>query len=88
MALSEHQVRTQKREELLKMNIVPYAPRFKKIQTLQQCNESCESRNSLELLRDINDIIAQPQREISTAGRLTLFRSHGKISLGKLMDES
>ena len=88
MALSEHQVRNQKRDDLIKMNIVPYAPRFKKIQNLQQCNESCESRNSLGLLRDINDIIAQPQREISTAGRLTLFRSHGKISFGKLMDES
>lgn len=40
------------------------------------------------MLRDINDIIVNPQREVSTAGRLTLFRSHGKLSFGKLLDES
>ncbi len=84
----ERQVRIQKRQELKDMGIVPYAPRFKKLQTIKELTENCESRAQLWLLRDINDIIINPQREVSTAGRLTLFRSHGKLSFGKLMDES
>lgn len=40
------------------------------------------------LFRDINDIIAGPRPSWQTAGRLTLFRAHGKLSFGRLMDES
>lgn len=84
----ERAVRIAKRQAIKDMWIVPYAPRYKKIQSVKECIENCDSRQELGLLRDVNDIILNPKREISTAGRLTLFRSHGKLSFAKLMDES
>lgn len=84
----ERQVRINKRQELKDMGIVPYAPKFKKLQTVKQLLEAAQSRNAMGLLRDIESIVAAPQREVSTAGRLTLYRSHGKLSFGKLLDES
>lgn len=38
--------------------------------------------------RDVEEIIPAPKSDYKTAGRLTLFRSHGKLSFGKLLDES
>ncbi|HMY80978.1 MAG TPA: NUDIX domain-containing protein [Candidatus Absconditabacterales bacterium] len=88
MTSDERSVRIQKRDAIKAMGISPYVPRYKKIQTILECLENCESRKEAGMLRDINDIILSPQREISTAGRLTLFRSHGKLSFGKLFDET
>ena len=85
---NEHAVRLQKRKEIIAMGIVPYAPRYKKLQTIGELIENHTSRDTMWLLRNIDDIIVSPVREISTAGRLILYRSHGKLAFGKLMDET
>jgi lysyl-tRNA synthetase class II len=86
--LSEYDIRKAKAATLKRNNITAYAPKFKKKNKIDNILESHEGRQSLGLLRDIEDILVSPTKEISTAGRLTLFRSHGKLSFGKLSDES
>jgi lysyl-tRNA synthetase class 2 len=39
-------------------------------------------------LRDINDIIPNPVSQVKTAGRLMLYRSHGKLAFAKLLDST
>jgi lysyl-tRNA synthetase class 2 len=39
-----------------------------------------------KIFRDINDIIPAPVVSVVTAGRLMLYRTHGKLSFGKLLD--
>ena len=77
---SEYEVRKLKAKTLQENNITAYAPKFKKLQNIQTVIENHDARQELGLLRNIEDIIVNPVREISTAGRLTLYRSHGKIS--------
>lgn len=100
-ARSERDVRIQKAQDLRKMWINPYAAWFTKKDTLWQIvrdfwpqhihkvesKAKIEGKNDSQNFRDINDIIAHPQSTIQTAWRLTLFRSHGKLSFGRLMDE-
>lgn len=88
---SERDVRIAKAQALREMGINPYAQKFDKtsmigdhLGTYQKNLADGESSP----FRDINDIIAGPVSSISTAGRLTLYRTHGKLSFGKLMDES
>jgi len=57
------------------------------LQQHQYCFTPYKAYQKLQF-RDINDIIAGPRANISTAGRLMLYRTHGKLSFGKLMDES
>ncbi len=85
--ISERDVRIQKVQELRQMGINPYAPKFKKLDRIDHLLENRNEKQQMWLLRDIEEIIAQPRREISLAGRLTLYRTHGKLSFGKLMDE-
>ncbi len=83
----ERNDRIQKLKEIREMWIIPYAPRYKKTQNISQILENRQSRNEMWLLRNIDDIILSTNRDISTAGRLTLYRSHGKLAFGKIMDE-
>ncbi|MBO4203476.1 hypothetical protein J5893_01410 [bacterium] len=39
-------------------------------------------------LREIETIIAEPKVQVSTAGRLMLYRSHGKLAFAKLLDST
>jgi lysyl-tRNA synthetase class II len=39
-------------------------------------------------LRDINDIIPSPLNQVQTAGRIMLYRSHGKLAFAKLLDST
>lgn len=86
--LSEYEIRKLKAKTLQENNITTYAPKFKKLQNIQTIMENHDARQNLGLLRNIEDIILNPVREISTAWRLTLYRSHGKISFWKLLDDS
>ncbi|MEI6672854.1 MAG: OB-fold nucleic acid binding domain-containing protein [bacterium] len=38
--------------------------------------------------RDINDIIPTPEIQVETAGRVMLYRSHGKLAFAKLLDST
>ena len=85
---NEREDRIKKLADIRAMGVIPYAPRYKKTQNVSQILENRQSRNDIWLLRNIDDILLSTNREISTAGRLTLYRSHGKLAFGKLMDES
>ena len=88
MTKSERDVRISKKNQLQKRWITPYAPKFKKLDRVDFLLEKREQKQNMWLLRDISDILIQPIREISLAGRLVLYRSHGKLSFGKLLDET
>lgn len=83
MTLSEYEVRKQKVETLRSLGINPYAQKFDKTSMIQDLLSK-----EWEKFRDVEEIIPEPKKEYKTAGRLTLFRSHGKLSFGKLLDES
>jgi lysyl-tRNA synthetase class II len=88
MALSEYDVRKNKAATLKANNITVYAPKYKKLHTIAHILENHAARDGMKLLREIDDVLTGPVREFSTAGRLTLYRSHGKLAFGKLLDES
>jgi len=83
MSLSEYEVRKAKVWQLQNLGIVAYAQKYDKKHTVAQLLAHSE-----ETHRDINDIIAAPKVQFSTAWRMTLYRSHGKLSFGKLLDET
>lgn len=83
MASSEYEVRKAKVQQLRNSGILPYAPRYEKKHSIADLH-----RHDPETCRAIEDIIEQPQMHFTTAGRITLFRSHGKLAFAKLLDES
>ncbi len=88
---SEYDVRKAKVQQLRDMGIVPYAQGYDKqhsIADLIGANEKNLTEGHVSPFRDINDIIADPHTDRQTAGRLTLYRAHGKLSFWRLMDES
>lgn len=85
MTLSEYEVRKEKVQKLRTLGIQPYAEKFDKIHTIAQLYAI--EKQSKEF-RWIEKIIETPEIPYKTAGRLTLFRSHGKLSFAKLLDES
>lgn len=82
--LSERDVRIQKIEKIKKMNIKPYAQSFDK----QNLVADIISQFSQKEHRDINDVIINPEVQVKTAGRVMLYRSHGKLAFAKLMDST
>lgn len=88
MALSEYDVRKNKAATLKANNISTYAPKYKKLHSISHILENHQARDGMKLLRDIDEILWEPIKEFSTAGRVTLYRSHGKLAFGKLMDET
>jgi len=83
MVLSEYEVRKQKAETLRSLGIAPYAEKFDKKYTIQEL-----LAYEWSTFRDVEEIISAPKHDYKTAGRITLFRTHGKLSFGKLLDES
>ena len=83
MALSEYEVRKAKAIQLKEMGIIPYANKFDKKDSIEWLNTRAG-----EDFRDIEEIIKWPELHYKTAGRLTLYRTHGKLSFAKLLDES
>jgi len=63
------------------LGIIPYANKYHKTHTIKQLLE----RNS-ETFRTIDEVSVSTNATISTAGRVVLFRSFGKIAFAHLQD--
>ncbi|HCY21042.1 TPA: hypothetical protein DIC40_04275 [Patescibacteria group bacterium] len=81
---SERDVRIGKVAKMKAMGIIPYAQSFDKKQMIGDITKTYESQE----LRDINDIIINPVAQVKTAGRVMLYRGHGKLAFAKLLDST
>ena len=77
----EVQTRIEKTERMKKLGIPPYAASFEKKHTI-----SSLASFDTNAFREIETIIVGPKNNVKTAGRITLFRSFGKISFAKIQD--
>lgn len=80
----EREVRITKAKKMKDMGIVPYAQSFEKKDLISDIIKTYETKEH----RDINDIIPTPEIQVKTAGRLMLYRSHGKLAFAKLLDST
>jgi lysyl-tRNA synthetase class II len=76
---SERDVRIAKVAKMKSMGIISYAQSFDKKQMIADIITTYEPQE----LRDINDIIPNPVVQVKTAGRLMLYRGHGKLAFAK-----
>jgi lysyl-tRNA synthetase class 2 len=83
-ALSEKEVRIQKVERIRQLGVIPFAQQYDKTQTIAEIIQQYTSQE----LREIETIISNPQVQVSTAGRLMLYRSHGKLAFARLLDST
>lgn len=79
----ERMDRINKLDQIRSLGITPYAPKFDKKDTIGSL-----IAKQWDTFRNIEDIISWPQDDHKTAGRLTLYRTHGKLSFAKLLDET
>ncbi|PID34837.1 MAG: hypothetical protein CR971_01205, partial [candidate division SR1 bacterium] len=82
--LSEREVRIQKIKKMQTMGVVPFAQSFAKKDMIADIIKTYENAEH----RDINDIIENPINQVKTAGRVTLYRTHGKIAFARILDAS
>ncbi len=80
----EREVRIAKIQKMKDMGIIPYAQSFDKKNLISDIIRDYETKE----LRDINDIIPNPETQVKTAGRVMLYRSHGKLAFAKLLDST
>ena len=80
----EREVRIAKIEKMKAMGIVPYAQSFSKKDMIWDIISTAEWKQ----FRDINAIILAPEVQVITAGRVMLYRSHGKLAFAKLLDST
>ena len=76
-------IRQEKIERMKSMWIIPYASKFDKKNNIKDLI----SRDSSNF-RDVISIPDNPRLDAKTAGRITLYRSFGKIAFGKLQDST
>lgn len=81
---SERDVRIQKVQKIKDLWIIPYAQHFDKQHSIADIISNYSSKE----LRDINDVLANPISQVKTAGRLMLYRGHGKLAFAKLLDST
>jgi len=84
MDLNEHQTRLLKRQHLIDASIPPYADKFQKSHSTKDLIALSETYTlpSAELLMENG-----AASSFTTAGRVMMYRSHGKLSFIKLQDE-
>ena len=82
--LGEKEVRMGKIKKLLSMWIHPYAQSFKKEQYIENIIKEYWDKE----LREIESIIEKPEVQVSTAWRVMLYRSHGKLAFAKILDST
>ena len=82
--LGEREVRINKIQKLLSMGIHPYAQSFKKENYIADIIKEYENKE----LREIETIIECPNIQVTTAWRLMLYRSHGKLAFAKILDST
>lgn len=80
----ERDVRIAKIQKMKSMGIIPYAQSFDKKNLIWDIISAYETKEH----RDINDIIPTPEIQVETAGRVMLYRSHGKLAFAKLLDST
>lgn len=80
----EREVRIAKAKKMKDMGIIPYAQSFDKKNLISDIIKEYETKDH----RDINDIIPNPEMQVKTAGRVMLYRSHGKLAFAKLLDST
>lgn len=85
MTLSEYEVRQAKVAVLKNAGIVPYANRFERTHTIAQLRALTANYNmpDTELLMEEG-----AESTYSIAGRIVMFRSHGKLSFATIRDGS
>ena len=84
ITLSEKEVRIQKTHKMKKMGIHPYAQSFQKKDLISDIIVQYEGQT----LRDSEEVVLNPQVQVQTAGRVMLYRSHGKLAFAKILDSS
>jgi lysyl-tRNA synthetase, class II len=80
---SEYQVRKEKLEQLRARGINPYAAQYDKTHAIQHIIDTVG-----ESLRDVEQVIADPQIQVSIAWRVMLTRTHGAITFLRIQDET
>lgn len=80
----EREVRIAKIQKMKDMGIVPYAQSFDKKDLISDIIKNYETKEH----RDVNDIIPKPEIQVQTAGRVMLYRTHGKLAFAKLLDST
>ena len=81
---SERDVRIRKIQKMKTLGIIPYAQHFSKQDMVADIIDNYDTKE----LRDVNDIILAPKSQVKTAGRVMLYRSHGKLAFAKLLDST
>lgn len=75
--------RIKRLESLKKSWVIPYANRFERTTNNQELNKLWEKND----IKNINDLMnSWAQNTVKIAGRLMIFRSHGKLSFAKIRD--
>lgn len=82
--VGERETRIAKAKKMKTMGINPYAQSFDKKNLISDIIKDYETKEH----RDINDIIPNPEIQVKTAGRVMLYRSHGKLAFAKLLDST
>lgn len=82
--VGERETRIAKAKKIKTMGIIPYAQSFDKKDLISDIIKDYETKEH----RDINDIIPNPEIQVKTAGRVMLYRSHGKLAFAKLLDST
>ncbi|MDR0607880.1 MAG: hypothetical protein LBG52_06135 [Candidatus Peribacteria bacterium] len=81
---SERDVRIAKIAKMKELGITPFAQSYDKTHLIADIIQQYETAD----LRDIETIIPHPEVQVSTAGRITLYRSHGKLAFARLLDST
>jgi lysyl-tRNA synthetase class 2 len=81
---SERDVRIQKVATMKELGVLPFAQSYDKTHLIAEIIQQYEKAE----LRDIEMIIPSPILQVSTAGRMTLYRNHGKLAFARLLDST
>ena len=80
----ERDVRIGKVHKMKAMGIIPFAQSFDKKNLIEDIIKDYEPKEH----RDINDIIPNTEMQVQTAGRVMLYRTHGKLAFARLLDST
>ena len=80
---SERDVRIAKLQKIRDFGLNPYPAKFPKKDKVTDISSQYQDKQ----MRAIEDIIESAEIQVSTAGRVMLHRSHGKILFMKIQDQ-
>ncbi len=82
--VGERDTRIAKAKKMKAMGIFPYAQSFDKKDLISDIIKTQKDKAH----RDINNIIPNPEIQVKTAGRMMLYRTHGKLAFARLLDST